>query len=622
MSRSITDLLAVLDGIDVPDQWDDIVGRADDPEYSNQAPHSSPTVDADRAAADRQRTVGRAVALAEVPDGDESEVRGRGWLVGVLAVAATVVLVVGGLVWLSGSDDKLRQIDEPAVTIVATSTTTTTPPAPDDVTIETDSFAPFVSGLGLDDGERNSFAVSSQEFSFGATTLTVWDGSLSVDWRGVVASVVDEDTRLRIENRPPALRNEVGYEWVAQEGVLDFFWWQSKESFAQLTLDFSGSIDDWAVDVIDAATGEAVGSLEGSLPGLDTDEILTYLTGIGRVGWVFVAGEDEQIPVTPPWLQYFEEGERSEFVVVGDRIVAFVVTEPRGPGQMTIWSSTDGEQWNDLGPAPWPGRRYALDQLLERDGELLALVVGDEVGDDEGVWEPGDPEDPGTPRYWSSPDGAVWAELTAQEWDEKSGGVQRTIFPEERDGPDASVIDYFDAVAASGTPIPDDMLVIQPALGPEPQFDTSTLGRQIPLELAEPDVSVVGGIGVDWNDPTSRPAEPILYVGRIEDPFESDFVVYASADGLCQLLVSLGGVCQRTELDPVKPFQDLGAQDLIVMFVPLDAAAVVLTLDDDEPMWQRPIGGWALMPGQIHPTTRYTLEIYDEAGAIIDDHSR
>jgi hypothetical protein len=98
MSRSVTDLLGVLDDVDVPDQWGDIVGRSGDPEYSSQALH-----------------------------GDESEVRGSGWLVGGLAAAAGVALIVGGVVWLSSADDELRQIDEPAATTVAT-TVATGPP--------------------------------------------------------------------------------------------------------------------------------------------------------------------------------------------------------------------------------------------------------------------------------------------------------------------------------------------------------------------------------------------------------------------------------------------------------------------------------------------------------------
>jgi len=51
-------------------------------------------------------------------------------------------------------------------------------------------------------------------------------------------------------------------------------------------------------------------------------------------------------------------------------------------------------------------------------------------------------------------------------------------------------------------------------------------------------------------------------------------------------------------------------------------SAVVLTLDDGETMWQRSIGGWALMPGEVVATTRYLLEIYDGAGVIIGVYSR
>ena len=52
------------------------------------------------------------------------------------------------------------------------------------------------------------------------------------------------------------------------------------------------------------------------------------------------------------------------------------------------------------------------------------------------------------------------------------------------------------------------------------------------------------------------------------------------------------------------------------------AAAVGLKLDNGEPMWQRPIGGWALFPGPFNETSRFTLTIYDEAGTVIGTHSR
>ena len=54
---------------------------------------------------------------------------------------------------------------------------------------------------------------------------------------------------------------------------------------------------------------------------------------------------------------------------------------------------------------------------------------------------------------------------------------------------------------------------------------------------------------------------------------------------------------------------------------PMSATAVGIVLDDGEPMWQRPIGGWVVLPGPFTPTTRFTLMIYDVAGAIIGAHS-
>jgi hypothetical protein len=95
-------------------------------DYFADCDEQQPVVDV---AAVRSRIVDREVTLVGVADGDEPDGRMRGWLVGGLAVAATVVLVVAGVAWLSGSDGEIRQIDEPAVTTVAPTTTTGPPDA-------------------------------------------------------------------------------------------------------------------------------------------------------------------------------------------------------------------------------------------------------------------------------------------------------------------------------------------------------------------------------------------------------------------------------------------------------------------------------------------------------------
>jgi hypothetical protein len=551
----------------------------------------------------------------------------NGWLIAA-AAAVLVLLLVGGLGLLAQRNDPPNDapvvdqvepetppvIDPPATTLPLN--TTEPPPTTLPVEVDIDGFAPSLSGLGVEAGEWNSLTLGSREFAVGASTFTVWEGTLRIDWRGVAKTVVDDNTRFLIEN-PQGSDGEVGIEWIHEEGILDFFWWGSKESFAQLALDFTGTGNAWVVEVSDGATGVSLGSIEGSLPGLQQDEIFAHVIGgPNRIGWFFVSDGRDTVSVEPSWASHFEEG-GSRLIVAGETIFAFMVTDGDGPGQMAIWSSTDGKEWEGLGSAPWSGRIYALDTLVEQDGELLALVYNS--------GERPSSEEEGTVHYWSSGDGVIWVELSEAEWAEKSGGIELT----HESGPvlDPSIMDYFGTVALSGTMIPDDLVVIQPALGPEPQFDTSILGREISLEPAAPGVTVVDRLlaGPDLEeDRLSIPNEPILYIGRIEEPFASDFLIWTDGMyGFCESLDDYGTSCESpAELDPDNPIRHSGQPDLVVVFVPLDAAAVGLKLDNGEPMWQRPIGGWALLPGPFNETTRFTLTIYDEAGTVIGNHSR
>lgn len=199
-------------------------------------------------------------------------------------------------------------------------------------------------------------------------------------------------------------------------------------------------------------------------------------------------------------------------------------------------------------------------------------------------------------------------------------------------GLDASVVDYFSAVMESATVITEDPLVLQPVQGPEPQFDTSLLGLEIPLLPAMPgDRVVIRGErpGIDWTDhpDASTPLEPFIHVGRIDAPFTVEFLVFSMEDdtfSLCEMFIEQGGGCGSPRvLDSDHPMQtDSGLPGYVHAFVPLETAVVRLVIDGGQPMWQRPIGRWALFPGRLTATTGYTLEIFNAAGAIIDVDSR
>ena len=534
----------------------------------------------------------------------------RGWLVAV-AAAGVMLMLAAGIAWLTRPTSS-GLVVEPSATV---------PDAPTTTEIEIEGFAPSVSGLGLDEGEWNAFRLDSHEYEFGAVTLAAWEANWGLDWLGIVESVVDENTRLRMANQPFATRNLVDYRWLPEEGIFDFRWGESDKSFARLALSFTGTSSDWAIEVSDGATGVSLGFVEGSLPGLQEDELMDRIVLGGRVGWFFVSEGGETIQVAPPWESYFEEREHAEFVVVRDTIVAFVVTDPRGPGQMTMWNSTDGHAWKNLGPTPWPGNSYALDTLIERDGELLARVVGG----DEGMFER-DGDLPPRILYWTSPDGAVWTELTEQEWELKSGGVGPPPSYPPAFEVTPSVVAYFDGETQNGTVISSDPLVIQPARGPEPRFDTSRLGREIALTPAAPGTKVIERLRgeLDWSDPHSTAIDPILYIARLDDPFDTEFVVWITPmGGLCEAFLGRSATCSSPgELNLDDPIRWNAPSGLVVVKVERDASVVTIASGNTEPMWQRPIGGWALFPAVLDATTTFTLKIYNEAGTTLGSHSR
>jgi len=184
----------------------------------------------------------------------------------------------------------------------------------------------------------------------------------------------------------------------------------------------------WTFDVVDALTGEAVGSISSAFS-FDEDLILTVSQG-----------ETVEL-VRPDWFEVGREYE-TFYLDVGDSIHAYVKPGSiNSPAAFEIWRSTDGTDWENLGqpqgfPAGYHPERISridglylvyLDDITERNEEALDFLS---IRSDDGInWFPVEdlPNRPAsihrvetgwvwaaelgggkTLSMWTSPDGKNW----------------------------------------------------------------------------------------------------------------------------------------------------------------------------------------------------------------------
>jgi hypothetical protein len=328
---------------------------------------------------------------------------GRTRLWAALAMAALVVLVVGGLVLLAGTDVRRDPTDNPTATNPTSASSTTTSIAP------ADSFAPFIRGQFVGEPASTTSGVESYQTSHGE--FRIWSANVrsdwTIDWFSMFAAT-------KVDG-PDGLSNEA-VSWDAATGILEVKWGVAS---ARLRVSISGTPEAWTITIENPGTDESISEIIGSLPGNSLDEILEGIVPAGRIdarrlaSFVVSDGVGAEF-VSPPWEPVFLEGEAYHVLVVNDTLLAFLTLNIEGPGQITVWRSADGRAWEDLGPAPWSGHTNTLQSLEEVNGQVLAATRKDSVSNIDD-----DPQiEPGQLRYWSSVDGATWDQLTLEQWEQ------------------------------------------------------------------------------------------------------------------------------------------------------------------------------------------------------------
>ena len=121
----------------------------------------------------------------------------------------------------------------------------------------------------------------------------------------------------------------------------------------------------WTFDVVDALTGEPVGSISSAFPMMTEDLILTVSQG------------ETVESVRPDWFEVGREYE-TFYLNVDDSIHAYIKPGSiNSPAAFEIWRSTDGTNWENLGqPQGFPSGYHPM-HISRRDG--LYLVNLDDI---------------------------------------------------------------------------------------------------------------------------------------------------------------------------------------------------------------------------------------------------
>lgn len=143
--------------------------------------------------------------------------------------------------------------------------------------------------------------------------------------------------------------------------------------------------------------------------------------------------------------------------------------------------------------------------------------------------------------------------------------------------------------------------------GPPPEFDTSALGTEIPIQSYETgdDTSpIASGFPYSW------PGLPVAYVGSIGEPNTRAYIVLreeGSPSAYLSGVVRFGDVTANElgfdQHAPESAYQTVsgdvlnrGPYDLLlVAFLPPEASVVLFESGDGARYWQRPVGGMAFL---------------------------
>jgi hypothetical protein len=182
---------------------------------------------------------------------------------------------------------------------------------------------------------------------------------------------------------------------------------------------------------------------------------------------------------------------------------------------------------------------------------------------------------------------------------------------------------YFDFASVGATILGEDPRMLQPPVGPQPEFDTSGLGTQLSMIPAEsgddiPDTFFAQAQAPRMGEHVLNPKRPVIHVGYLEG-IDTRLIVYGTnSNGYC-VSADGGTACGDFSQYPygvVMSGTGSGGGDVSVR-VPEGTSVVRLSIDGSEAQWQRPRGGWALFPLTVLEPALFTVEAYDANGGLI-----
>jgi hypothetical protein len=186
---------------------------------------------------------------------------------------------------------------------------------------------------------------------------------------------------------------------------------------------------------------------------------------------------------------------------------------------------------------------------------------------------------------------------------------------------------YMDAVLSKATLVSDDPVTYQASAGPEPVFDTSSLGAEMPLDPHVSD-SPISTLPASFGEESFE--GPIIDIGTLDDGPQLILVFLDDKTYIVRDLYSsrpdgnapvgfLGSYRRYGRVD----WSPVTGGGSIVVWVPLTTSVVSCQLDDGTRLWQRPVGGYAIFwfPGVGGRMPHGTITALDADGSTIDQWS-
>jgi hypothetical protein len=207
----------------------------------------------------------------------------------------------------------------------------------------------------------------------------------------------------------------------------------------------------------------------------------------------------------------------------------------------------------------------------------------------------------------------------------EAAGLTSLRLPESVAG--AFAQEYFDFAFEAAPLFGGDPPVYQGRPGPEPQFDTSGFGMELPLDAAAsleevelPDMPLC-----DW--PESFAPTRVLHIGMLRTLGVRLFLLEGVPS--CLQTVEAGGSYGGGFDFSRYPIYDIegasassGSPGFVAARVPPETAIAVAFIDGVSPGWQRPVAGLVLFPTPVGEFGHVVVESYDAAGFLIDRTER